>query len=142
MFDAIESLIPWQYLHPILVNFTAALVPASVVSDVFGKLTKSESFRSAAWWTMLYAALITPLTVITGWFWKSSLPAAAVPDDLIFIHQWLGTLIALLFVIQAVWRRWLFFTKRETSYSYLLLAFTVVAALIYQGSLGGKMVFG
>ncbi len=142
MSETLFSSIPWQHIHPILVNFTAALVPVSVGSDVLGKLTKKESLRSAAWWTILYAALVTPLTVAAGWFWKSTLPAAALPDDLIYIHQWLGTLCVLLFVLQAIWRGWLFFTEQETSYTYLLFASIVVAALMYQGSLGGKMVFG
>lgn len=142
MSETFFSSAPWQHIHPILVNFTAALVPVSVASDVFGKLTGKESFKSAAWWVMLYAALITPLTVAAGWFWKSSLPAAALPDDIIYIHQWLGTLCVPLFAVQGVWRGWLFFTARETSCSYLLLAFIIVAALMYQGSLGGKMVFG
>lgn len=48
-------------LHPILVNFTAALVPASFVSDVLGRFLRRESLRSAAWWMLLYAAIITPL---------------------------------------------------------------------------------
>ncbi len=142
MSETLSSSIPWQHIHPILVNFTAALVPISVGSDVFGKLAKSESLRSAAWWTILYAALVTPLTVAAGWFWKSTLPAAALPDDLIYIHQWLGTLCVFLFVLQAIWRGWLFFTEQETSYTYLLFASIVVAALIYEGSIGGEMVFG
>jgi uncharacterized membrane protein len=142
MFETVESSIPWEHLHPIFVNFTAALVPTSVACDVFGKWTKKESLKSAAWWTMFFAALITPLTVFAGWFWKNSLPATALPDDIIFVHQWLGTLLVLLFVIQTVWRGWLFFKEQETSYIYLSLAFIILAALMYQGSLGGKMVFG
>jgi uncharacterized membrane protein len=142
MFEGNESIIPWQHIHPILVNFTAALVPVSVGSDVLAKLLRLESLKSTAWWTLLFAALITPLTVFAGWFWRFSLPAAALSEDLIFIHQWLGTLCVLLFIILAIWRGWLFLKNRETSYLYLLLAFIVVAALMYQGSLGGKMVFG
>lgn len=142
MSETFFSSIPWQHIHPILVNFTAALVPVSVASDVFGKFAKKESFKSAAWWTLLYAALVTPLTVTAGWFWKTSLPATALPDDIIFIHQWLGTLCVLLFLILTIWRGWLFVKGKETPYGYLLIAFIVVIILIYQGSLGGKMVFG
>lgn len=77
----------WQHVHPILVNFTAALVPVSVGSDILGKLTASGTLRSTAWWTMAYASLITPLTALAGWLWKSSLAVEALPDQLITIHQ-------------------------------------------------------
>lgn len=142
MFEVNESLIPWQHLHPILVNFTAALIPISVASDVLAKLTRFESLRSTAWWTLLFATLITPLTVFAGWFWRFSLPDAAFPEEIMFIHQWLGSLCIVLFLILAIWRGRFFFAEREPSYAYLLFAFVVVAALAYQGNLGGKMVFG
>jgi uncharacterized membrane protein len=142
MFEVNESLIPWQHLHPILVNFTAALVPISVASDVLAKLTRFESLKSTAWWTLLFATLITPLTVFAGWFWRFSLPDAAFPEDTIFKHQWLGTLCVLLFLILVIWRGRMFLKNQETTYSYLFAAFIVIAALMYQGSLGGEMVFG
>ncbi len=60
----------WQNIHPILVNFTAALIPASIASDLLGKVLRRQSFGDAAWWMLFYAALITPLTALTGWLWK------------------------------------------------------------------------
>ncbi len=142
MFEGNESTIPWQHIHPILVNFTAALVPVSVGSDVLAKMLRLESLKSTAWWTLLFAALITPLTVFAGWFWRFSLPDAAFPKDTMFKHQWLGTLCVLLFLIIVVWRGRLFLKDQETCYSYLFAALIVIAALMYQGSLGGEMVFG
>ncbi len=142
MLELSTSLIPWQHLHPILVNFTAALVPASVASDFFGKALKNESIKEAAWWMMLYAALVTPLTVVAGWFWKNSIEPAALPEDLIFTHQWLGTLMVLLFIVQAVWRGWLYYERKDPNLFYFLFGIIVVGALAYQGNLGGRMVFG
>ncbi|HET9869594.1 MAG TPA: DUF2231 domain-containing protein, partial [bacterium] len=46
-------------LHPILVNFTAALVPFSVAADAAARWRKDETLRHAAWWALLAAALIT-----------------------------------------------------------------------------------
>ena len=57
-------------IHPILVNFTAALVPASVGSDIVGRMLRKASLHTAAWWMLVYAAAITPLTVFAGWWWK------------------------------------------------------------------------
>jgi uncharacterized membrane protein len=142
MSEGLFPAIPWQHLHPILINFTAALVPASVGSDLLGKFFRKDSFRSAAWWMLLYATLVTPLTVIAGWFWKQTLPAAALPADLIFIHQWLGTLLAFLFVILTIWRGKLFFKDKDPGVLYLIFAGLVVGVLMFQGNTGGKMVFG
>ena len=71
-----------QDIHPILVNFTAALIPASVVSDVFGKVLRKQSLTHAAWWMLVYAAAITPFTVLAGWYWKRSVEAMLPPGTI------------------------------------------------------------
>ena len=131
----------WQNIHPILVNFTAALIPVSVLSDVLGKLFHRESLNHTAWWALLYATLITPCTALAGWFWKRSIEAA-LPPDVIAIHQWLGISLAAAFIILAIWR-WTFHQRRKSpGIAYLLLATLVSLALMYQGHLGGSMTFG
>src|SRR6516225_9591679 len=96
-------------LHPILVNFTAALVPISLFSDLAGRLLKSEPLRHAAWWTLLYATAITPLTAITGWlFWMPG-------DNDAFgmtIHKWLGSALAGLLFALTAWR-WSLYRRQQ-----------------------------
>lgn len=134
-----------QELHPILVNFTAALLPLALLSDLLGRLLKrsslSSSLHSAAAWMVLYAAIITPLTGLAGWWWKSQ-TAGALPSNLITVHQWLGTSLVVVFAGLAAWR-WRI-QKRDgvPTIGYLACTSIVVLALIYQGSLGGAMVFG
>jgi uncharacterized membrane protein len=131
----------WENIHPILVNFTAALIPVSVFSDVVGKLLRRESLHHTAWWTLLFAAAITPATALAGWFWKKSIEAA-LPPDIIAIHQWLGISLAVAFIILALWRGLLHRRDESPSPVYLLLAILVSTALLYQGHLGGSMTFG
>ena len=131
----------WQHVHPILVNFTAALIPASVFSDALGRVLGRESLNHAAWWTLLYATAVTPGTAVAGWFWKKSIEAA-LPPDVIAAHQWLGVSLAGVFVIMAIWRGTLHRRGRSPGLAYLLLAALVSVALIYQGHLGGSMTFG
>jgi len=130
-----------QELHPILVNFTAALLPLALLSDLLGRLFKRASLHSAAAWMVLYAAIITPLTGLAGWWWKSQ-TAGALPSNLITVHQWLGTSLVVIFAGLAAWR-WRI-RKRDgvPTIGYLVFTSIVVLALIYQGSLGGTMVFG
>jgi plastocyanin/uncharacterized membrane protein len=130
-----------QELHPILVNFTAALLPLALLSDLLGLWLKRSSLHSAAAWMVLYAAIITPLTGAAGWWWKSK-SAGTLPPDLIAVHEWLGTSLALVFIVLAVWRWRLYKQNAVPTLPYLAFAVIAVLALVYQGSLGGAMVFG
>ena len=130
-----------DHVHPILVNFTAALIPASVLSDVLGRLLRRESLQNAAWWTLLYAALVTPFTALSGWFWKRSIEAALSPG-LIAVHQWLGIWLAFAFPVLVVWR-WRFHKRGESpGVAYFVTAVLTLLALMYQGHVGGSMAFG
>jgi uncharacterized membrane protein len=125
-------------LHPILVNFTAALVPVSVVCDLMARLRKDESLRNTAWWTLFFATVLTPFTAIAGWlFWMD--------DDNgvtgMTIHKWLGTaLVVFLFGLFA-WRRNLRRRKQWVTSAYLVAGVLLVIALVVQGYLGGQQVF-
>ena len=130
-----------QELHPILVNFTAALLPLALLSDLLGRWLKRSSLHNAAAWMLLYAAIITPLTGAAGWWWKIQ-SAGTLPPELIAIHQWLGTSLALVFIVLAVWRWRLYRQNAVPTLAYLAFAVVTVLALVYQGSLGGAMVFG
>ena len=131
----------WENVHPVLVNFTAALVPASVLSDVLGRLLRRESLRHAAWWTLLYAAAVTPFTALAGWFWKRSIEAALSPD-LIAVHQWLGIWLAFAFPVLVIWRRRFHGRGESPGIAYLATAALTLLTLIYQGHVGGSMAFG
>ena len=130
-----------EEFHPILVNFTAALLPLAFLSDILGLIFRRQSFHQAAWWMVLYAAVITPFTAAAGWWWKLKV-GSALPAKLITVHQWLGTSAVVLFVVLAVWRWSIHKRNASPGLAYLTFALIIVLALVYQGSLGGRMVFG
>lgn len=135
---ALQQFVAATKLHPILVNFTAALVPVSVASDVAARFLKRESLRDTAWWTLLYATVITPFTAITGWlFWMS--------DDNgvtgMTIHKWLGTGLAVLLFGLFAWRLKLHRQHQWATTPYIIVGAVFVVALAYQGHLGGVQVF-
>jgi uncharacterized membrane protein len=137
-YETLHQLVSAYKVHPILVNFTAALIPVSVVSDILGRALANQTLRDTGWWALCLAAVITPLTAVAGWlFWME--------DDIgvtgMAIHKWLGTALAVLFVGLAAWRWWSFKSNRRPSMHYLLVALAVVAALVYQGHLGGQQSF-
>lgn len=135
-----ERFIALPPLHPILVNFTAALLPAAFLSDLLGKLLGKKSLTSAGWWMLLYGAVVTPLTALAGWLWLKDMGDMQRGEML--VHQWLGTSLALLFIPLTLWRWRLFRTDQTPGPLYLTVAGVVVAVLTLQGHLGGMMSFG
>lgn len=127
-------------VHPILVNFTAALVPISLVCDVLARLTGRESLRATGWWTLVFATAITPLTVIAGWLWLDDMDGMDMPD--MTVHKWLGTFLIGVFAALLAWRWQAHRRNAAPGIAYLATAGLVVAALSLQGHLGGTMSFG
>jgi plastocyanin/uncharacterized membrane protein len=130
-----------EEFHPILVNFTAALLPLALLSDILGRILRRQSFHHAAWWMVFYAALITPLTAAAGWWWRVK-EGSDLPAKLITVHEWLGTTAMVLFVALAIWRWRIYKRDASPTFAYLTFALIVVLALVYQGTIGGRMVFG
>jgi plastocyanin/uncharacterized membrane protein len=130
-----------EEIHPVLVNFTASLLPLGLLSDLLGVTFRRKSLHDAGFWMVVYAAAITPLTAAAGWWWRHGV-GSTLPPGLIAVHQWLGTSAAVLFVLLAVWRWKIKRAEAVPGAAYLLCAAALVAALVYQGSLGGSMVFG
>ncbi|ABF40789.1 Plastocyanin-like protein [Candidatus Koribacter versatilis Ellin345] len=130
-----------QQFHPILVNFTAALLPLAFLSDLLGRMFRRPTLHQAGWWMTLYAAVITPLTALAGWWWKRS-AGADLPPHLVMVHAWLGSFAAFAFIGLAAWRWRAQKLGDPPSTAYLTCAFVLVLALVYQGSLGGRMLFG
>lgn len=136
--SALKQFVMVTKLHPILVNFTAALVPVSVASDFIGRFCKTESLRSTGWWTLFYATIVTPFTAITGWlFWMSDDNGVAG----MAIHKWLGTGLAVLLFALFFWRLNLHRKKQSPTMPYFIVGGIFIAALAYQGHLGGVQVF-
>jgi uncharacterized membrane protein len=135
---ALQQFVTATKLHPILVDFTAALVPVSVASDVAARFLKSESLRQTAWWTLFYATVITPFTALAGWlFWAADDNGVSGMT----IHKWLGTGLALLLFGLFGWRLKLHWQQRWATTAYLIMGVIFIAGLAYQGYLGGAQVF-
>lgn len=126
-------------IHPLFVNFTAALVPASFAFEAAGAIWRRDSLRAAASWALLFAACITPLTVLFGWLWFASMHEA--PGWRMVYHQWLGTALGVLLIPAAIWRGRLFARSRKPGLLYALFALVLLTGIAAQGDLGASMSF-
>lgn len=139
----LASLLTWNHIHPLLVHFSTALIPASIVSDAIGKYFDRNSLTAAAWWMAFYGAVATPITVVAGWMWADQFPLTAAQSlPGLSVHKWLGVSLAVVFVALAVWRGSTFVAMKKPSFVYLISGVLVVGALMYQGFLGGRMTIG
>lgn len=127
-------------LHPIMVHFTVALVPAALASDVVGAWLGKDSLRAVGFWAIVYAALLTPLTAITGWLWLQSKPPMG--HEIMSTHMALGICLAATLVPLAAWRAWLHAHGKLPGRAYFLVAAIVLAEIGAQGYIGGSMTFG
>ena len=129
--------------YPILVNFTAALVPASFLADLLGRLFRRDSLCHAGFWMLMLAGVLTPFTVYAGWDWKNDLIAAGetIRGEMIW-HQWLGFSLAPALLLVGLWRLFLHLRQPRPTFPYLGAMLLVVAALVVQAHLGGRMTFG
>ncbi len=125
-------------LHPILVNFTAALIPFSVFSDCLAKYKKNIFLRETGWWALLCATVVTPFTAAAGWlFWMKD-------DNGVLgmtIHKWLGTSLAILLFGLFYSRHRLHRQQKFVNSFYIAIAIIFVLALIVQGHLGGSQTY-
>src|SRR5262249_9623101 len=88
--------------HPILVNFTAPREPLSLLCATAGRVLRRTSLRDAGWWMIAFAALFTPFTALTGWFWMREADQPAT--GYLLVHKWLGITLAALLAVLALWR--------------------------------------
>jgi uncharacterized membrane protein len=92
---------------------------------------------------ILYAAIATPLTAAAGLMWAFQFPApAAAHLPGLSTHMWLGLFLTITFGVLTVWRGKIFAGAYPPGAIYLLSNAVVVAALMYQGFLGGQMTIG
>jgi uncharacterized membrane protein len=138
--EGAEALLDLPPLHPMLVNFTAALVPASVISDLLGWMLRRPALHVVGRWTLLYAAIVTPLTAATGWYW---LWTGDHPQDTqMLIHQWLGTVLTVVLAALAIWRWRIYRGDAAPRRSYRIVSVVVLLAMVFQGHVGAIMTFG
>lgn len=127
-------------LHPILIHFPLALIPVALATDLLGRWKNNASLTHAGWWTLLFAAIATPATSVSGWIWMRQMADMDHPE--LVYHQWLGTALPLVLIALALWRFRSHRQARPAPGAYLAVLFLTLIAVMVQGHLGGLMSFG
>ena len=141
----VETIKAWQ-LHPVVDHFTVALIIVAILVDLVASIIQTRMW-------LRYSAL-TIMILGTAAAWGSYLTggweAGRVWDnvkgpalDVLKRHAWLGDWLPWVFLVLAVWRIGIQFVAFITGTRpiYLMVAVVAGGVLLYQGSLGGKLVY-
>lgn len=129
-------------VHPAIVHFPIALVSLSVLADLFGFVYASASLQSAGWWSLLGAAIGAALAIVAGLFDMSREKIKDKAHKRVHTHIKVGFALFAAIAGLTIWR-WLIYSDatNKIGWSYLVAAFAVLGLTIFQGWLGGELVF-
>jgi uncharacterized membrane protein len=133
-------------LHAVVVHFAIGLVLVSVLFDILGVMLKKDSLKDAGLWTMVFGSAGVIVAVITGIAEAKELSSeGAIPPEAIAYlktHRNIGLLLMFLIPLLAGLRIFVYVKKQEfLHYVYVGISIIFALVIIYQGNLGGKLVY-
>ena len=145
MQGVVEFLKGWQ-LHPVVDHFTVALLVVGIVIDLVASLAPSRLWlRSMAATLMVLGAAAAAASNLTGGWeadrvWDNLTGPA---KELLKKHAELGGILPWVVGGLAVWRLGIQFIGflARTRLLYLFVAIVAGGAILYQGALGGDLVY-
>ena len=124
-------------VHPSIVHFPIALIPAAVIADLLGRVTGNQKLADSGRALMPVAAASAALAAATGLIAQEEVTAEGRARDLLVTHRNLNLSLTALTTALATWR----WAEDEAPSGYLALALAGIGAMSYSAYLGGKMVY-
>ena len=141
----VETIKAWQ-LHPVVDHFTVALIVVSILVDLVASLFPTRTWmRLMALSLMILGTAAAWGSAVTGG-WEAGRVWENVNGPAMIVlkrHAWLGDKLPWVFLVLAVWRLGVQFTLflDRARPIYMLVALIAGGLIIYQGSLGGRLVY-
>ncbi len=132
----------WPRFHAAVNDLPAALLFVTVLFDFAGWLTKRDSLKAAAIWTLWAGVIGGWIAVIAGLQAEEAIEHGGAIHDLMETHETLALTTMGIFTAVLAWK--LFRRAKLTSSEEIGLRLLSVAGLvtvIWTGVLGGKLVF-
>jgi uncharacterized membrane protein len=134
-------------LHPVVDHFTVSLIVIGILADLVASLLPSRLWiRSMATSLMVLGAIAAVASKFTGGWAADIVHAHGISGEaqaLLHRHAVIGDYLAWTFIVLALWRLGLHFVNffARTRNIYLILAVLAGGAILYQGDLGGDLVY-
>ena len=132
----------WPRFHAAVNDLPAALLFVTVLFDFAGWLTKRESLKAAAIWTLWAGVIGGWITVIAGLQAEEAIEHGEAIHELMETHETLALTTMGIFTAVLAWKlfRRAKLTSREEA-GLRLLSVAGFVTIIWTGVLGGKLVF-
>jgi uncharacterized membrane protein len=129
-------------LHPAIVHFPVALLSTAALFAVISLFRKNDFFKRAAFWNLFLEVIGAIAAVLTGLIEEQNLIHNEEIHQILIKHKFTGFAIMILSQILLTWY-WVRKNKFGRKEYVLWVLFLVIgtAMIIYQGFLGGRMVF-
>jgi len=132
----------WPRFHAAVNDFPAALLVVTVLFDLGAWLTKRDSLKSAALWTLWAGVIGGWIAVIAGLQAEDAIEHGEAIHDLMEVHETLALTTMGLFTVVLVWK--LFRSSKLTGAEEAglrVLSGAGLVTVVWTGVLGGKLMF-
>jgi uncharacterized membrane protein len=141
----IDTLKAWQ-LHPFVDHFTVSLIVVAVLVEIVASIMPSRLWLRYMALTLLVLGTLAAFgsQVTGGWEAERVWDSLSEPGKaLLRRHGWWGHWLPYVFAVLALWRILLQFVgfAARTRLIYLIVAIIAAGLILYQGFLGGDLVY-
>ncbi len=126
-----------QEVHPTLVHYPLALVPAAFIADALGWLTGSRALMRAGAALMPVATGSAVAAGTAGLIAQQAVKAEGEAHDMLATHRTLNLGLVGVMAALTAWR----LGREEPTPGYLLAGLAGMVVMSYSAYLGGKMVY-
>lgn len=132
-------------LHPIVVHFPIALLPAALLLELVGHLGRRDEFRKVALWLLAIGVAMALISVLTGKLGEEvaeQTMGSEAGEELLHLHERVAYLTTIVWSIALLLRIYLERPGTERWRS-LFFAFALlgILSLFLTGFLGGRLVY-
>lgn len=140
--DGTAGLFSLPRLHAIVNDFPVALLIVAVMFEFLFLLTKRDSFRLVAYWTLLAGVIGGGLAVLSGLGAEDHIAHGEAVHEIMEEHEELAFITTGIFAVVALWRLWREKTMGQGErIAALALALIGTGFLVSTGKHGGDLVF-
>lgn len=130
--------------HSVVVHFPIALIVAAALAEILAFIFKSPFFGDASRFTIILGAVGAGFAAALGW---AAGAFAGYPEDFsqtLTVHRWLGTSVAVLAILSALFSEWLYRGVSRTAVwrAYGVAMALSVALVGLTGYFGGVLIYG
>jgi uncharacterized membrane protein len=132
----------WPRFHAAVNDFPAALLLVTVLFDISAWLTKRESLKAAALWTLWAGVIGGWVAVLAGLQAEDAIEHGEAIHDLMETHETLALTTMGIFTVVLAWKlyRRARLTPPEEA-GLRLLGVAGLVTVVWTGAIGGKLVF-